>query len=254
MRVFRGFDDLPTFEGAVVTLGSFDGLHKGHIALLERLCTEAKQSGGESVVLTFAIHPRVVLGRVEDLRLLTSLEEKIMLLERMGIDNLIIMSFDKQFSRLSYDDFVRQYLVDKIGVKRLVVGYNHHFGRGSEGNYDVAVQLGEECGFEVVRVDEMLCDGDTHVSSTVVRRKVESGDMIGAEQMLSRPYIVVGQVDGDGRLWLSESLKMIPAVGEYRVMIDGVESSVVVDDNGVVRCSAGVCEGRIVVEFLEKIG
>lgn len=251
MRVFRGFSDLPQFKGAVVTLGSFDGVHRGHLSLLERLCSEAKRSGGESVVLTFAIHPRVVLGRVEGLRLLTSLEEKILLLERLGVDNLIVISFDRQFSRLTYDEFIRDYLVDKVGTQTLVVGYNHHFGRGSEGNYEATLSLGEECGFDVVRVDELLCGGDQHVSSTVVRRKIESGDMAGAGDLLSRSYLVVGQVDADGRLWLSESLKMIPPAGRYRVMVDGVERELLIDENGVVMSDLAV--GRVEVEFVAKI-
>ncbi len=251
MRVFRGFEELPTFEGAVVTLGSFDGLHRGHLALLERLCAEAKASGGESVVLTFAIHPRIVLGRVEGLRLLTSLEEKSLLLERMGVDNMIVITFDRPFSRLTYDEFVRQYLVEKLGVKRLVVGYNHHFGRGSEGNYDAALQLGAECGFDVVRVDEMMCEGDTHVSSTVVRRRIESGDVKGAQELLSRPYLMMGTIDGDGRLWLSDSMKLVPAEGEYRVRVRGGETTLSIDANGVVRCD--IEEGCVEIEFLDRI-
>ncbi len=153
MRVFRGFDNLPEFNGAVATVGSFDGLHRGHQSLLEVANRAASECGGESIVLTFEPHPRVILGRAEGLRLLTTSEEKITLLERLGVDNLIIIPFDREFSRISDREFICNYLVEKLNISTLVVGYNHHFGRGSEGSYQSLLTMGEQMEFNVHRVD-----------------------------------------------------------------------------------------------------
>lgn len=236
MRVYKGFESLPQFSGAVVTIGSFDGVHRGHLSLLETTINEAQKRGGESVVLTFEPHPRVVLGRSEGLRLLTSLDEKIEILEQIGIDNLIVIPFDRDFSRLSYKEFIKQYLVDKLSVESLVVGYNHHFGRGNEGSISDFEGVATEFGFEIVRVAEWSAEGCENVSSTVVRRMVSQGNMEGVCLLLARPYLIVGQVDGDGRVWFSESLKMIPPAGEYSVTIEGKMSQISIDDNGVITC------------------
>ncbi len=236
MRVYKGFENLPHFPNAVVTIGSFDGLHLGHLSLLDAARSRAAECGGESVVLTFEPHPRVVLGRSEGLRLLTSLEEKIDLLNGFGVDNLIVIPFDRDFSRLSYEEFTKQYLVDRVGVKSLIVGYNHHFGRGNEGSVSDFKKIGEELGFDVVQVAELNVEGYDNVSSTVVRRLVAQGDMEEVSRLLARPYLIEGQSDGDGRVWLSESLKMVPPAGRYEVSIEGRESELVIDENGVMMC------------------
>ena len=167
MRVFYGFDALPHFVRPTVTVGSYDGVHSGHLALLRTVAGRARAQGGESVVLTFEPHPRVTLGRADGLRLLTSLEEKIYLLGQQGIDNLIVIPFDKAFSALAPDTFIRDYLVGRIGAETLVVGFNHRFGRDKQGSYDYLGSHG--FGLEVVEVGE--CDVDAEkVSSTVIRR------------------------------------------------------------------------------------
>lgn len=252
MRVFKGFDNLPKFNNAVVTLGSFDGVHCGHIALLNK-CTELAQSvDGESVVLTFEIHPRVVLGRSEGLRLLMTLEEKISVLEEHGVDNLIVIPFDRDFSRLSHDEFVKRYLVELLGVRCFVAGYNHHLGRGSEGGYSSFVKLSEEYGFDICRVDEWCDVMGNNVSSTVVRSLVARGDIDRVTSLLSRPYRIVAQVDSEGRVWSSDALKLFPAEGEYRVSIDGVPSQIRVDSSGAMWCQE---EGqkRITIDILERL-
>ena len=152
MRVFYGFDALPHFVRPTVTVGSYDGVHSGHLALLRTVAGRARAQGGESVVLTFEPHPRVTLGRADGLRLLTSLEEKIYLLGQQGIDNLIVIPFDKAFSALAPDTFIRDYLVGRIGAETLVVGFNHRFGRDKQGSYDYLGSHG--FGLEVVEVGE----------------------------------------------------------------------------------------------------
>lgn len=243
--MFRGFDELPAFDNAVVTVGSFDGLHSGHLVLLDRCRELARERGGESVVLTFETHPRVVLRRAEGLRLLTTLEEKILLLEGLGVDNLIVIPFDRDFSRLTYEAFVGRYLIDKVGAKVLVVGYNHHFGRDSEGSYSSVVKLGEDYNIEVSKVDEWRDTKGENVSSTVVRRLLSTGEIERAVGLLQRPYLILGQVDCDGRLWCSDALKQIPLQGRYRALVDGVERVVVVDVDGVLWCSDVLHDVRI---------
>ncbi len=250
--MYRGFDELPVFSNAVVTVGSFDGLHSGHLVLLDRCRELARERSGESVVLTFETHPRVVLRRAEGLRLLTTLEEKILLLESLGIDNLIVIPFDRDFSRLTYEAFVKRYLIEKVGATALVVGYNHHFGRDSEGSYNSVVKLGEDYDIEVSKVDEWRDKEGDNVSSTVVRRLLSQDDIDRAVDLLQRPYLILGQVDGDGRLWCNDALKQIPSHGRYRALIDGVERVVVVDADGVMWCSDVLHDVKIEVLGVAK--
>ena len=176
MRVFHGFENLPSFRSPAATVGSYDGVHSGHRVLLDRIRREAAAVGGESIVLTFAPHPRVTLGTQERLRLLTSLEEKIYLLDRFGIDNLIVIPFDRAFSRIPSESFVKDYLIGKVGVKNLVVGFNHRFGHDKEGDYRLLNGLHDEFGFRVTEIEKQDVDAEK-VSSTVIRRLIERGEM-----------------------------------------------------------------------------
>ncbi len=178
IRVFRGFDALPQFRHPVATIGSFDGVHLGHRALLDCLTAEARTRGGESIVLTFDPHPRITLGRSEGLHLLTSLDEKIGLLERIGVDNVVVIPFDTAFSTLSGREFVERYLLGRLGIEVLVAGYDHRFGHDR-----IACDEIEKLGLPVIRVDERQVGG-THVSSTTIRRLVEAGDYAEAERLL----------------------------------------------------------------------
>lgn len=193
MRIFHGFDSLPSFCAPAVTIGSFDGVHLGHRALIKRLVAEARRIGGESVVLTFEPHPRVALGHAGGLRLLSTLDEKIVLLERMGVDNLVVIPFDGAFSALSAAAFVEEYLRGRLGARVLIAGYNHRFGHDR-----VAFSASEEfAGLRVVRVDECNVGGE-HVSSTVIRRLLDEGRTEEAERLLGHPLRVVrGNEDSD---------------------------------------------------------
>ena len=178
IRVFRGFDALPQFRHPVATIGSFDGVHLGHRALLDCLTAEARTRGGESIVLTFDPHPRITLGRSEGLHLLTSLDEKIGLLERIGVDNVVVIPFDTAFSTLSGREFVERYLLGRLGIEVLVAGYDHRFGHDR-----IDCDGLEALGLHVVRVGERQVAG-AHVSSTTIRRLVEAGDFAEAERLL----------------------------------------------------------------------
>lgn len=181
MRVFHGFNSLPQFTRPVVTVGSYDGVHLGHRALIDRLVAEARTSGGESIVLTFEPHPRITLGRAEGLLLLTTLDEKVRLLETLGVDNVIVIPFDRTFSALSGEEFVREYLLHRLGARTLVVGYDHRFGHDRIGSDAIA-----GLGLCVVRVDECEVGGE-HVSSTVIRRLIAEGRIAEAERLLGHP-------------------------------------------------------------------
>ncbi len=181
MRIFHGFDALPRFRHAVATVGSFDGVHRGHRALIEHLISEAKKAGGESVVLTFEPHPRITLGRAEGLVLLTTFEEKAALLEELGVDDLIVIHFDEAFSRLSCREFIEDYLMGKVGAETLVVGFNHRFGHDRVDFSTLSVE-----GLRIVHVDEERVTGEK-VSSTVIRNLLAKGETEEAERLLGHP-------------------------------------------------------------------
>lgn len=180
-RVFFGFDGLPRFVHPAVTVGSYDGVHLGHKALIDRLVAEARTAGGQSVVLTFEPHPRVTLGRADGLRLLTTLDEKVRLLGELGVDAVVVIPFDRTFSALSGERFVREYLVGRIGAEVLVAGYNHRFGHDR-----IACEALAGPGLKVVRVDECSVAG-TRVSSTVIRRLLDAGHLAEAERLAGHP-------------------------------------------------------------------
>ncbi len=182
MRVFRGFDALPVFRHPAVTVGAYDGVHLGHRALIERIVAEARAAAGESIVVTFDPHPRVALGRGKGMRQLTTLDEKLALFEALGVDNAVVVPFDRAFSALSGAEFIERYLVGRLGAEVLVAGYDHRFGHD---RIDCG-RLPAGCGLRVVRIDERRV-GDDHVSSTAIRRLLDAGRTAEAERLLGHP-------------------------------------------------------------------
>lgn len=245
MKVFRGFEALPRFTRPTVTVGSYDGVHSGHLALLRTVTDTARAQGGDSIVLTFEPHPRITLGKAEGLRLLTTAEEKVYLLDRLGIGNLIVIPFDKAFSALSPDAFIRDYLVGRLGAETLVVGFNHRFGRDKQGSYDYLGSHG--FGLRVVEVGE--CDVDAlKVSSTVVRGLVAQGDMARAARLLAHPYLMIGTAE-QGRIRIDEPLKLLPPPGEYDIDADGRPARLTVDASQNLIIHGGCSDGRVVLTF-----
>lgn len=225
MRVFHGFDDLPQFRAPAVTVGSYDGVHAGHRQLLARVTGLARQGGGESVVVTFSPHPREVLGSYPGFGLLTSLDEKLMLLESIGIDNVIVVPFSAEFSRINPHDFLCDYIIGRIGVRNYVVGFNHHFGHNKQGDAGYLENLCREFDFSVERVAaQSVCDGRT-VSSSLIRDIIARGDMEEAARYLTYRYFMIahhanGQ-NGNGctDIMPDTPLKLWPADGNYEVKI-----------------------------------
>lgn len=215
--MFNGIDSLPAFRNPAVTVGSYDGVHKGHRVLLDVVRGKAKEIDGESVVVTFSPHPREVLDP-DGVRLLNTLPEKIKLLESAGIDNLIVIPFDRDFSRMPYDGFIRDCLVGKVGMKVYVAGYNHHFGAGKQGGPDSMSELAAGLGFEYYRVPRWDA-GDAKVSSTVVREHIVRGEMAAAAALLGYYYFIMGTFEDGCAVMVGSPVKLLPPVGVYDVAV-----------------------------------
>lgn len=225
MKVYQSLAEFNTLNCAVATTGTFDGVHLGHKKILSQLVQTAHKVGGESVLLTFSPHPRLVLQPDIELQLLTSLEEKIGLLEQTGIDHLIIHPFTKEFSRTPSLEFVREILVNQLGVKQLVIGYDHHFGRNREGSFHHLKEFGPIYGFEVEEIPALDIDA-VNISSTKIRTALIEGNVELATTYLGHPYIIGGEVikgDQIGRsigfptanLDINFQHKLIPADAVY---------------------------------------
>lgn len=245
MRVFRGFDDIATFHDAVATMGSFDGVHSGHRVLLENVKSIAKECGSESIVLTFDPHPRYVLGTGDDMKLLSTLDEKIYLLEQAGIDNLIVIPFTHEFSRTSPQDFIRNNIA-ALGVSNLVVGYNHRFGHQKEGDYNYLSTHGGD--LKITKVEQQQV-ASSKVSSTVIRQKISEGNIAHANKLLSRPYIIMGKSDKEGNINV-DSYKLLPNEGIYAVRVNGEENSLCVANHNL-RIQQPLLNTEVLIEILQ---
>jgi riboflavin kinase / FMN adenylyltransferase len=225
------FKDISQFQAVnpVVTIGIFDGVHQGHVEILNRVKKLAARYGGESVVVTLWPHPRFVLQPEDnDLHLLASLEEKIELIEKQGIDKLIILPFNLNLANITYDRFIGEYIVNKIGAKHVVVGFNHHFGKDRKGTFESLLASAHDYHIQAERLDQVIID-DIRVSSSGIRKMIEEGRIAPANKALGYPYFIRGKVvDGDkiGRslgfptanIRLFEPLKLLPRNGVYAVL------------------------------------
>ena len=230
MRIYYSIDDFSPVKNAVVTSGTFDGVHVGHKKILSRLNEVARKSNGETVVITFWPHPRLVLYPDDtQLRLLNTFEEKAELLKKQGVNHLLRIPFTKEFSQLSSEDFITKILVEKIGTKKLVIGYDHHFGKNREGSFEQLKLNAPKYGFEVEEIPRQDVDHVT-VSSTTIRKSIESAELETANHLLGQPYMLSGRVvKGDqlGRqlgyptanIEIDSIYKLIPADGIYAVHV-----------------------------------
>ncbi|MFH1297598.1 MAG: riboflavin biosynthesis protein RibF [Bacteroidota bacterium] len=232
MKIYYDFEHLEKIRNAVVTTGSFDGVHSGHKAILERLKKLAFEIGGETVLITFQPHPRKVLypdTYGKDLRLITSPHEKIELLSRAGLDHLIVVNFTKEFSKISSVSFVRDILLKKLNARKIITGYNHHFGHNREGDTEVMRKLGKQFGFDVEEIPEQEIQQES-VSSVTIRKALMEGDIQLANRYLDHNYIITGKcinhtmLPGTSRhprysIQLEEETKLLPPNGVYPVII-----------------------------------
>ncbi len=230
MKIYHGIDDFTRLDYAVVTSGTFDGVHVGHQKILNRLREIASRNHGETVVITFWPHPRLVLHPEDDtLKLLNTFEEKAELLKEQGIQHLVRIPFTKEFSQYTSEEFIQKILVETIGTKKLVIGYDHRFGHNREGSFEQLKINAPRYGFEVEEIPRQDVD-HVGVSSSKVRKALEEGDIDTTTHFLARPYALTGRVvmgDKLGRLLgyptanieIDTKYKLIPADGIYAVTV-----------------------------------
>lgn len=233
MRIFYDFDKLVSIPNPVITTGSFDGVHVGHKAIINRINKLAREIQGESVLITFHPHPRKVLfpeTAGKDLFLINSQREKIELLRKAGLQNLIIVSFTPEFARISSIDFIRDILVAKLHARKIVIGFNHQFGYNREGNFDFLKELGSYYNFEVEEIPEQDIHNET-VSSTLIRKSLQEGRIQRANAYLDHHYMIMGQLRAGNTelierniktlyIDIEEECKLVPPDGVYAVRIE----------------------------------
>ena len=231
MKIFDGLDFVGTIPNPVVTIGTFDGVHLGHQKILNQLNEEAKKCQGESVLITFEPHPRVVMSDGKaDVRLIQTLEEKLQKLEACGLQNVIIYPFSKEFASLTALQFIEEILVNKLKAKKIVIGYDHQFGNNREGNIAFLEKYAPQFGYEVLEIPAQEIN-EVNVSSTKVRNAILEGEMEIAARFLGEPFSICGTVVKGKQLGrtigfptanisLPEKHKIIPATGVYAVEME----------------------------------
>ena len=229
MLIHKGFENLNLIS-PVATLGIFDGVHRGHMALLDCLVKRAEEEGGESVVITFSPHPRIVLEQNNvNLTFLTTMDEKKVLLEKANIDHLVVIEFDLSFSKIAACDFIKAILVEKIGTKHLIIGYNHHFGLKGEGDFNTIKQCAEELKFRVEQVQGYHTE-EGAISSSSIREALLKGEIDSANRWLGYFYSLTGTVIEGRKIGRTigfptanikpdSQYKLIPANGVYAVNV-----------------------------------
>ncbi len=230
MKIFQDLTAINSIPNPVLTIGTFDGVHVGHQKILQQVKKEAEKIGGESVLFTFFPHPRMVLyPESHGLKLLQTQEEKMAKLARVGIENCIVYPFTFDFSRLSAIEFVRDILVNKLQIKKLVIGYDHQFGKNREGNIEFLKEICEVYGFEVIEIPAQDIDA-VNVSSTKIRKAILDGDLAKANEYLGERFeltgtVVHGQAIGKtigfptANIKVNSELKLIPGNGVYAVAV-----------------------------------
>lgn len=232
MQIHRSFDNLHTIKNPVVTTGSFDGVHIGHKVIIKRLNSLAGEINGESVLITFHPHPRLVLypeTAGKTLRLINTQREKIHLLEKTGLGHLVIINFTKEFSETTSQQFVEDILLGKLHAKKIIVGFNHHFGHNREGDYSYLYKLTKDHNFEVEEIPEQDLENET-VSSTITRKALSEGRIQRANAYLDHHFIMMGELkEGNKKcreagfhtleMIVEEEIKLVPLEGVYAVSL-----------------------------------
>ena len=228
MQVHRDIDHLPDFRKAVLTIGTFDGVHLGHRKILDQLKTEATEIGGESVIITFHPHPRkVITSSKPAIHLLNTIGEKIELLEALGIDHLVVVPFNESFSQISAQEYIEDFLIRRFLPDTIIIGYDHHFGQGRSGNYLLLEEYSEKLGFRLIEISPHVI-AENAVSSTRIRNDIEDGNIASANSLLGYDYFFEGTVAEGNKLGKSlgyptanlsieDEEKLIPGNGVYVV-------------------------------------
>ena len=230
MRIYHSIEDFPSDVNTIVTIGTFDGVHKGHQIIINRINEIAKKKAMESVVLTFDPHPRhVIYPDDQELRLIHTLEEKIEALSKTGVQNLVLHKFTKEFSRTESVNFIRDFLVTKLNMKYMVVGFDHHFGKNRQGTFDNLIELSDAYGFKIEKIKPQNI-GEVTISSTKIRNAILEGDCKKANTYLSANFSITGKVVQGNKIGSSigyptanieieNQWKILPKNGVYAVKI-----------------------------------
>lgn len=237
MEIHYDIQQLPHFKNAAITIGAFDGVHTGHLQIIHQLKKEAKKNEGESVIITFHPHPRMVIQakipgpkNPAPVYLLNTLEEKIELLEKQQVDHLVIVPFTEAFSNLSAEDYMSEFLIKNFHPKTIITGYDHHFGKDRKGDYRLLEKYQEEYHYSVSEIPAEVLDNIT-ISSTKIRHAIMDGDISTANEYLGYDYFFTGKiVDGNklgkglgyptANIFVENAHKLIPAYGIYAVTVD----------------------------------
>jgi len=227
LKVFSSISEFNSTQKTIVTIGTFDGVHIGHQKIIEKLIQGTKNSDYESLILTFFPHPRMVLHEASSIKLLNTINEKSGFLKKMGLNNLVIHPFDKEFSNLSAEEFVKTILVDSFNIQKIIIGYDHRFGKNRAANIDDLIVFGDKYGFEVEQISAQEVDS-VSVSSTKIRDAIANGTMAVANEFLGYNYILSGKIIKGKQLGrtigfptanikIEENYKLIPKNGVYIV-------------------------------------
>jgi len=227
LKIIHAISNFSSEEKTFVTIGTFDGVHFGHQQIIKKLVNEAKKEGGKSVLLTFFPHPRMVLQKDSSLKLINTIDERAELLKKTGLDYLIIHPFSKEFSRLSALSFVRDILVNQLNTSKLIIGYDHHFGKNREGNIEQLSEYSELYNFSVEEIPAQDID-EVSISSTKIRKALANGHLKTANNYLGYNFMLTGTVVNGKQLGgkigfptanidIKETYKLIPKTGVYVV-------------------------------------
>ncbi len=227
MLVYRNIEQIPLFRNAVLTIGTFDGVHTGHQQVITQMKKRAAEVDGETVIITFDPHPRTVVNAAAGIQLINTLDEKIELLSDMGIDHLVVIPFTEEFAKLSAEDYIAQFLIRNFKPHTMIIGYDHRFGKGRTGNYELLKQQSSIYQYQLQEIPAHVLNSIS-VSSTRIREAVSAGDMEAARDLLGYYYFFCGKVvEGNklGRtlgyptanLEVDEKFKLIPGDGIYAV-------------------------------------
>lgn len=228
MKIVREFENYTENTPKVLSLGMFDGVHFGHISIINLLKSVAQENNLETAILTFWPHPRKVFNPNDEIKLLNTLNEKLNLLENANLDVVFLKSFDENFRNLTGEEFIRQILVEKLNVKHIIIGHDHVFGKNKSGNFELLQKLSKELDFVVQQLDAVK-EGEFNISSTKIRNCLANGNIIGANKMLGYHYSVSGKVIDGKKLGRTigyptanievDELKLLPKKGAYIVEV-----------------------------------
>ncbi|MBK7148514.1 MAG: bifunctional riboflavin kinase/FAD synthetase [Bacteroidetes bacterium] len=230
MNVYSHLDSLPAFKNSVITIGTFDGVHLGHQKIISRLNALSEKWSGESIIITFHPHPRLVINPQDSsLRLLNTIDEKIALLEKYGIQNVVVVPFSRDFSEQPAEDYIRKFLVRNFNPIMVVIGYDHKFGKNRTGDYHLLESMKQELNYELGEITKETLD-DIAISSTKIRQSLQNGDVTLANELLGYPYTITGTVVRGyqrGRelgyptanILVNDEFKLIPSTGIYAVKV-----------------------------------